>query len=300
MLNNIHRMMAQGPGQLRAVVILAAAALGAANGQAQVTNGDFSNPKIRGPHNFVEQAKTGWTTTDSKGVVEIWEVNPQQYLGKIFDAPPKTDIRQFAEVNAHENATLSQRVKGIKNGSIYGFSFWHRGRHSPTEADSIEVTVQDGTDIWTRTFSTTSEKWVNYAINVGTKKGNGDLVLSFKSVITASNDASIGNFLTGIKLDTTVAPPSCAVNAPGSYQWTTDNTKTKLGNGKLENLGIAKLNADNSALHNGRQGVWQITSDCDVVINWQKSKFIDTLRLSPDGKVLSGKNQIGTIITGKK
>jgi hypothetical protein len=301
MLNNMKRLVAQGPKKVRVVAMLAATAFGAAHGFAQVKNGDFAFPKVTEPAGLKMAPAAevrSWTTNDSKGQIEIWR-NGGQHMGKVFNGPT-AQLPQFAEVNANSHGTLTQKVSGIPKGSQYGFAFWHRGRHSEVEADSIEVTVQDGATTWKKVYSTTSFEWKNYAATVGTKTSDGDVILSFTAKATASNDPSIGNFLTGVQLDTSVKPPTCAANAAGNYKWTTDNTQTKQGNGKLEQLGTATLRPDSSAVHNGRQGVWQLTSNCQVVINWQNSKFVDILDLSADGKTLSGKNQIGTIITGKK
>lgn len=272
-------------------VALAAAALGITNAHA-VENGDFAIPAVKNMKQVPQAEVKGWKTTDDAKLIEIWQDGFQQ-----FKAPP--GFKQFVEVNATSHSTLSQEVKGIAAGSTYGFSFFHRGRHSATEADSIEVTVKDGNAApWKKVFTTTSADWQNYVVPVGTKNGDGPVTIEFRSVSTASNDPSIGNFLTGVKLDATVKPPACMANVPGEYKWSTDNTQTKLGNGKLEQLGTAKLNPDNTATHLSRKGVWQINTNCQVTINWDNSKFVDVLNF--DGKKLSGKNQIGTIITGMK
>ncbi|MFG5411318.1 hypothetical protein ABXN37_28405 [Piscinibacter sakaiensis] len=268
------------------------AAMVGTTGAFAVENGDFSIPAVQRMKQAPQAEVKGWKTTDGAKVIEIWQSGFNN-----VKAPP--GFKQFAEVNATTHSTLSQEVSGIRAGSQYGFSFFHRGRHSPTEADSIEVTVKDGNAApWKKVFTTTSADWQNYVISVGTKNGDGPVTLEFRSVSTASGDPSIGNFLTGVKLDSTIKPPACVANVPGEYKWSTDNTQTKLGNGKLEQLGTAKLNADNSATHLSRKGVWQINTKCQVTINWENSKFVDVLDF--DGKKLSGKNQIGTIITGMK
>lgn len=289
MFKDLHRLAAQGPGRVAMVV---AAALGAGSAYGQVVNSDFSTPAVKEFKMAPEAEVKGWKTTDSQKQIEIWQDGFQG-----VKAPP--GFKQFAEINANSHGTLSQQVSGIKNGMQYGFSFWHRGRHNATEADSVEVTVKDGNAApWKKVFTTTAAGWQNYVVAVGTKQGDGPVTLSFTAKSTASGDPSIGNFLTGIKLDSTVKPPACTANVPGDYQWTTDNTKTTKGNGKLEQLGTVKLMADQTATHMARKGVWQITPACQVTINWDNSKFVDVL--SFDGKTLSGKNQIGTIITGRK
>jgi hypothetical protein len=46
------------------------------------------------------------------------------------------------------------------------------------------------------------------------------------------------------------------------------------------------------------KGKWQVSNECGLTINWENGRFIDVLRMSADGKTISGTNQIGTIITG--
>ncbi len=305
MVKNLRQLAAQAPHGSRMIAMLAAAAIGAAAGHAQVINGDFSAPAIKQMQMLPQAQVKGWKTTDAKGEIEIWS-DGFATGGYTFKAPP--GIKQFAEVNANSHGKLSQEVTGIKAGNQYGFSFWHRGRHSDTEADTIEVTVTDGgKQVWKRSFSTTRAAWKQYTVQVGVKNGGGPVLLAFESKATGSKDDTIGNFLTGIRLDSSVVPPPCVTNAVGAYEWTTDNRQTKQGNGKLEVGGMVKLNADQGAvsqfgmpLRDGRKGVWQITSDCRVTIDWENGKFFDNLTLSNDGKKLTGKNQIGTIITGNK
>ncbi|MBI1353780.1 MAG: hypothetical protein GC160_05490 [Acidobacteria bacterium] len=171
---------------------------------AGVVNGDFSIPQNTEPIQFHAQAAVkGWNTTDSKGQIEIWK-DGAAVGGVTFKAP--ATFKQFAEVNANSHGTLSQEVLGIGAGNKYGFSFYHRGRHSATEADVIEVTVLDGSAKWTKTFKTTNADWKLYQEYVGIKNGNGPVQLSFKAVSTASKDPSIGNFLTGVRLDESVVP----------------------------------------------------------------------------------------------
>jgi hypothetical protein len=277
------------------VAALVVAAIGAADGQAQVVNGDFSQPGVKGLQFVAQEKVTGWKTDDSKGQIEIWTSGMQVAGGPKFDTPP--GIRQFAEVNANSHGTLSQEVRGIRAGSQYGFSFWHRGRHSATEGDTIEVTVKDGAKVWSRTFNTTNAAWKQYTVSVGTKAGDGPVLLSFRSKSTASKDDTIGNFLTGVKLDSTVVPPPCALNAAGEFLWFSDN----------KSMGITILNADGSSRNlrgnppkDFLKGVWQVTNDCQVTINWGNGQFFDTLKMNPDGKQMIGKNQKNMVLRGDR
>lgn len=271
----------------------------------RVQNGDFSKPQNKTAATVeYPTAVPGWKTTDSKGRFEIWGAGfNDSYSGRIYDAPPGTAIKQFAEVAAYEHSTLSQVVTGIPDQSQYGFSFWHRGRHkSETEEDTIEVTVKEGNKvIWKKRYFATATKWLQHTEKVGTKNGTGDLTLSFESINTASGNQAAGNLLADIKLDATVKPPACVVNAGGTYEWTTNNTGIAGTDGKLNKLGPATLNvADQKVSGTGRTGVWQVTSDCTVYIDWQPGNFRDTLKVSADGKTISGKNQFGTKIMGVK
>lgn len=270
-----------------------------------VKNGDFSAPPNKTAKN-VEYPITveGWKTTDKGGKFEIWGSGfDDSYSGRVYDAPPNTGIKQFAEVAAFDHSTLSQVVTGIPDNSEYGFSFWHRGRHkSDTEEDTIEVTVKEGNNVlWKKRFFATAKAWIPHTETVGIKKGSGAVTVSFESINSASGNPAVGNLLTGIKLDATVKPPACVVNAGGTYEWTTDNTGIAGTDGKLNKLGPAMLNvADQKVSGTGRTGVWQVTSDCTVYIDWEPGNFRDILKVSADGKTISGKNQFGTKIQGVK
>ena len=236
MLVNMRHMAAQVSGTSRMIAMPAAAALGAANGHTQVANGDFSSPNVSGVAVFKNQKDVApWKTTDSKGEIKVWQGGAMLGSTK-WDAPQ--GIKQFAEVNANSDSTLSQAVKGIPAGVKYGFFFPHRGRHSATEGDSIEVTHHEcrGEAIYGRGR---------------TENGGGPVTLSFRSVSTAGSAPTVGNFLTGIQLDQTVVPPPCVMNAEGNYDWTTDNTKTNKGNGKRENgrfNDVPRMSADGKTI----------------------------------------------------
>ena len=259
-------------------------------------NGDFAKPKVSG----IEFPTTveGWTTTDAKKQFEIWKSGTKDPVTeRIYDAPK--GIQQFAEVAANSHSTLTQVVTGIKAGNKYGFSFWHRGRHEgDTKEDKIEVTVKDGSNkAWTKTFSTTAKEWKQYTVPVGTKSGTGAVTLSFESKVTALNSEGAGNFLTGIKLDETVAPPPCVVNAPGSYDWSAGR------GGVMQKAGIVILSADNRASRPAlptmpeMTGSWQISNDCEVLIDFQGNGR--AVLKATDGN-LNGKDPNGNNITGVK
>jgi hypothetical protein len=139
---------------------------------AQVINGNFADPPVTATVGYqMFPAVKAWTTTDREKVFEVWKDGTKDpaHNNRVFFAPP--GIKQFVEVAAYSHGKLSQQVNGIKDGSQYGFSFWHRGRHSgDTEEDTIEVSVKDGNNpVWTKRFFTTAKEWKQYTVPVGKK-----------------------------------------------------------------------------------------------------------------------------------
>jgi len=248
-----HEMAARMPrrsglmGLFLAVAFIANSAIG----HAEVVNGDFSAPQNSDPLQFHEQAAVkGWSTTDSKGQIEIWK-DGASVGGMTFKAP--ANFKQFAEVNANSHGTLSQEVLGIGAGNKYGFSFYHRGRHSATEADGIEVTVVDGSTKWTKTFQTTNADWKLYDEYVGIKNGSDPVQLSFKAVFTASKDPSIGNFLTGVRLGESAVPVETIRGESGCFMLKAPTVDGAPANG-AQYLGISKRNIEASGRAPARVG----------------------------------------------
>ncbi len=203
---------------------LIALALMTSNAFAGVTNGGFSIPDNatskttrtfdNGRIKFYKPAEvTGWSTTDTE--IEIWSdgASPD---GKVIDAPP--GYVQFAEVNANTAGTLSQTVADIAVGSTFGFSFYHRGRASASEPDVLKVTVVDPTTgevLLDRDFKATNVEWIRNAVDLGIKKNDHPLRLSFRAVSSASKNLGIGNFLTGVALgERFLEPPSTSAAVP--------------------------------------------------------------------------------------
>jgi hypothetical protein len=170
--------------------------------------------------------------------------------------------------------------------------------------DTFEVGVKEGGTVWKKTFRAASEALKQHTAFVGTKSGGGSVVFSLDATSAANN---VPNPVTAIQAESGHVPLPCVENVVGVYHWTTDNRTSGRGNGKLEYVGVVKLTADHVAvtqngqpLRDGRPGVWKISNECLVTINWENGRFIDILTLSNDGKQLTGTSQIGTIITGKK
>lgn len=88
-------------------------------------------------------------------------------------------------------------------------------------------------------------------------------------------------------LSTPMLPRASAI--VGNYQWFNGATAQILPNGQL------------SATH-GATGSWRFESENRYILTWyfQGETFIDTLILSSDGSTLSGTNQYGTAILGRR
>lgn len=184
--------------------------LGASIGEAKIVNGDFSNPKVRAgaTEQFPGNGVPGWKTTDSH--IEIWS-SGMKHGQVVFRAP--AGYTQVAEINANTDGTLSQVVTDIKVNNKYGFSFYHRGRESATVADVIQVRAVDVVTkavLPDRNFATTNVDWQRYTVELGVKRDNNALELSFKTVSSAAGtDLSIGNLLAGVELgESFMAPPT--------------------------------------------------------------------------------------------
>jgi hypothetical protein len=197
-------------GTARGMGLVLTLSLGASIGEAKIVNGDFANPKVPagGFQQIEKNGVPGWKTTDSH--IEIWS-SGMKYGQVVFRAP--AGLTQFAEINAHTAGTLSQTVTNIGVGNKYGFSFYHRGRESATVKDVVKVRVVDTVTkavLLDQNFSTTNADWQRYTVDLGVKKDNNALELSFTAVSSAAGtDLSIGNFLAGVELgESFMAPPT--------------------------------------------------------------------------------------------
>lgn len=191
------------------LIHLATLALATSHCYAAIVNGGFSIPDNATSNSaksvddgrirfYPPSAVRGWSTTDTE--IEIWS-DGANADARVHNAP--SGYKQFAEVNANMAGTLSQTVSNIAVGSKFGFSFYHRGRASATVPDVLKVTVVDPQTkqvLLERDFQATNVAWIRNTVDLGIKKDDHQLLLSFKAVSSASNSLSIGNFLTGIEL----------------------------------------------------------------------------------------------------
>ena len=170
---------------------------------ATIVNGGFELPDIANGVNSMqlESNVPGWDTSATDDTMEFW--------GTGFLGVPAYEGNQFVEINAFQNATLSNLARP-QLGQPIEFSFAHRGRAG---VDTINVTVTDlGADgvagggddtvLMSENFSDGNTAWGVYQRNLGIASGNY-LLLEFASIATASGNATVGNFLDAVHLGTT-------------------------------------------------------------------------------------------------
>ncbi|SMF41616.1 hypothetical protein SAMN06265365_11335 [Tistlia consotensis] len=73
----------------------------------------------------------------------------------------------------------------------------------------------------------------------------------------------------------------------GAWKWFTGSTVTFLAGGRIAGSAV---------------NVWRCADPSGpvIVVDWTNGKWIDTLTLSPDGRRLSGRNQIGNSVTAER
>ena len=169
---------------------------------AGLVNGSFETPYIADDSWGEFQNVTGWKTTASDNIIELWGNGFSSSSGGRVYA---YDGRQFAEINARQFATLYQDVSGISAGSVVGFQFAHRGRSG---VDSMRLTITDlgingvigggdDTTLFTDDYADGNTAWGFYT-SVGeapiTAIGN-TIRFAYQALTTANGSISVGNFI---------------------------------------------------------------------------------------------------------
>jgi len=177
--------------------LLSMSAADVASAAPNLINGGFEQPGgLSGSTQVNEAGVDGWETSASDNLIEIWRTG---FLGV-----PAFQGQQFAEINATQDATLSQTVNPLTGGTLK-FSFAHRGRAG---VDTINVQVTDlgldgvagggdDTVILSENFSDGTAAWGYYERTLVSSAGNPILV-EFTSVSTAAGNPSVGNFIDGV------------------------------------------------------------------------------------------------------
>jgi len=147
----------------------------------------------------------GWSTSDSRGHIEVWSSGP--------GTPAAAEGAYYAELNAHGQTTMWTTATADA-GSLIHLTFAHRGRSG---ADPMRVDVTDtGADgllgtgddlgIGSITATTGNRDWDWYDLDLGRASGN-NLVISFSSVSSAGG-GSYGNFFDAVRLSQSPAIPA--------------------------------------------------------------------------------------------
>jgi hypothetical protein len=139
---------------------------------------------------FPEDQVAGWETTASDGKIEIWDSgfnNVDSYEGDFH-----------AEINGNEAAMLFQKIK-VEEGDVLTWEIAHRGRDGKDsmyiyvgpvdEEPELNASVQTDNDAW-KTYR--GEYWVSSNVD--------SVFLGFKAGATASNSATVGNFIDFVSL----------------------------------------------------------------------------------------------------
>ena len=159
-----------------------------------------TNPFIRA---YRQADVPGWSTTDVRGAIEIWETGAQ--------GVPAYAGRQFAEINAYDAAALYQDV-ATTPGSTVIWSFAHRGR-AGTDTVRVLMGPPGGPMVAQGTFSTGNTAWSVKSGSYTVPPGQTVTRFQFFAVSTAGGTLSVGNFIDEVRLS-----PLCDYgDAPATY-----------------------------------------------------------------------------------
>lgn len=170
--------------------------------QAGLVNGSFETPYVADGNWGLFDNVTGWKTTSTDGVIELWGNGFSSLSGGPVYA---YEGRQFAEINATQFATLYQDVSGISAGSIVGFQFAHRGRSG---LDSMRLTITDlggnnqlgggdDTVLFVDDYSDGNTAWGFYtsAEELPIAALGNTIRFAYQALTTASGNSTVGNFI---------------------------------------------------------------------------------------------------------
>ena len=82
--------------------------------------------------------------------------------------------------------------------------------------------------------------------------------------------------------------PAACRDISGSWDWFTGDVKTFVADGAM------------SDPTGEWTGAWSCTDEGAYVLDWNNQTFVDTLQLSEDGSTLSGHNQFGMKVSGRR
>ena len=172
---------------------------GALDGQTSVINGGFEVPPVApGANRQTPEADVpGWETTEGPGSIEMW--------GTGFLGVPAAVGGAFAEINAFEaDGALYQDIATIP-GTIFTWSFYHRGRLGEDELE-LRAGPPDAT-VTITTAATGNQAWRRYTGTYVVPDGQMLTRFEFRS-IRSTGGAGLGNFVDGVEF-----LPACPADA---------------------------------------------------------------------------------------
>jgi hypothetical protein len=155
-----------------------------------ICNGDFESPSvISSPHLVSNSAMSCWQTTATDSILELW------YSG--FQGVVSYSGNQFLEINANEMASVYQEVY-FSAGDFLTISFAHRARVG-VDTMSVSLGTQNNLPVVLGYFADSTSSWGYYVINY-TVPASGYYRVSFNSVYSGGNLASLGNFIDDVSV----------------------------------------------------------------------------------------------------
>ncbi|HCI57638.1 MAG: T9SS type A sorting domain-containing protein [Bacteroidetes bacterium] len=153
-------------------------------------NGDFENPLvISTPHFVNNNAMRCWQTTATDSLMELWESG--------YNGVTAYSGNQFMEINANQVAAVYQDVSLIAGDSLT-ISFAHRARFG-IDTMSVSLGTQNNLPTVLGYFADSTSSWGHYVINY-TIPVSGYYRISFNSVYSGGNLASLGNFIDAVSV----------------------------------------------------------------------------------------------------
>ncbi|MFJ2028618.1 Ig-like domain-containing protein [Streptosporangium sp. NPDC087985] len=171
----------------------------------RLANGSFEAPPVTG-FQFLPDASTnpgiGWHTTATDRLLEFWHTGT--------NGVPSAHGRQFAELNAHQAATLYQDLPTVP-GTRMTWSLYHRGLLG-TDVMRVLIGAPGATVAQTPTGASSPDiaddntAWRLYTGVYVVPAGQTVTRFAFESVATTGNSPENGNLLDSVTFETPVCP----------------------------------------------------------------------------------------------
>ncbi|MCL2773819.1 MAG: hypothetical protein FWD71_10760 [Oscillospiraceae bacterium] len=188
-------------------------------------------PNTALPNTLPPAVISGWCTTASDGVIEIWQsgFQPGQPNNPLVTFKSHDDIdgtgttnNFFAEINGTQDAALYQDLSTDK-GTIYQWSVWHRGRMSASTADVARLAISDPANLARLTniaaipsnveqydFQATNLAWIHHS---GYYLADSDVTRFYLAAVSsASQTGGTGLNSTGNLVDDITWVPVASLN----------------------------------------------------------------------------------------